>query len=140
MGREKKYAVYPGRIPGAYDADFVGFHSLCNLYGVDPGECVNMRSNNFALRGMSRGAIEKLIPLRPRQDGNYALPEAPAPEIKLVNAAVYDLRNRESDEMALELNFSDGWNLRLQLDQGTRAGNLAGDLVELARKIAKHIQ
>ena len=66
------YAVHPGPVISRTDRQehHLGFLKLCELYGVQPGDCVDM-SREREWRGKD---VSKLIPLTPRYDGNYALP------------------------------------------------------------------
>jgi len=40
----KRFALHPGEILSVNDGDrhYIGFRQLCNLYGVDSSECVDM--------------------------------------------------------------------------------------------------
>ena len=68
---EKKYLVHPGVIEGRNDFDrhYITFYKLCELYGVDPRECVDASSSS-SLAGCDR---EKLLDLWPDYNGHYKL-------------------------------------------------------------------
>jgi DNA-binding XRE family transcriptional regulator len=70
----KKYAVYPGPVQYAdrpWMVRNVGFNELCELYGVDKSEAVNVP---YLKRTGKPLDITGLIELRPRWDGKYELP------------------------------------------------------------------
>ncbi len=72
---KKKYALYPSNVISQHvgEMHYVGAHELCKLYGVDPNECVIAP---LSKRGYDSEFIASLIPLRPRYDGNYSLPQS----------------------------------------------------------------
>lgn len=67
----KKYAVYPGFIHSKNDWDvhYIGAEQLMYLYGVNPRECVVIRSpeDEYGLRDAD------LLTLVPKWGGNYDL-------------------------------------------------------------------
>lgn len=68
----KKYLLCPGPVASQTDGDFhwVNTHDLMRLYGVRRSECA------VKLYGEPASPFDRrLIPLRPRRDGNYTLPE-----------------------------------------------------------------
>ena len=69
---QKRYIVFPGRVPSRNDGQwhYIDAPSLMRLYRVRPEECMVVRGE-AALLGLPKG----LIPLVPRYDGNYELPE-----------------------------------------------------------------
>ncbi len=76
---EPIYALYPGMVTSKTDGDwhFIDANVLAMLYGVPLAKCVVVRLSDYndpSRREFVRRA-EKLIPLRPRYDGNYKLPE-----------------------------------------------------------------
>lgn len=72
----KRYTVWPGYVRSASDGDrhYVGFLSLCRLYGVNPAECINVDGLRNVL-GYSREFLDSLPQLRVRTDGDYRRPE-----------------------------------------------------------------
>ena len=70
-----KYAVHPGPVRSKEDGDwhFVGFLRLCQLYQVNPNECLDV-SNHIQLRGWSAETLAGLIQLRPSRNGHYGRP------------------------------------------------------------------
>jgi hypothetical protein len=66
-----RYLLCPGYVISQHDGDkhYIAPGTLAKLYGVDPKECVVL----------GRGQIPSrpLIPLRPRNDGDYTLPVKP---------------------------------------------------------------
>ena len=69
IGPIYKYAVYPGMVSlpeGGHK--YVPFRDLCRLYGVQPRDCFEVLGRNATMPGT------QLIPLHPRQDGNYTYP------------------------------------------------------------------
>ncbi len=74
-----KYSVHPDFVVSKTDRDvhYITAKHLMHLYQVDPRECVVIddASDRRSYANLMRLAEEdKLIPLRPRFDGNYALP------------------------------------------------------------------
>lgn len=69
-----KYRVEPGGVRSANDGDlhWISARKLMALYRVDPRECMIITKANWHVRG-----VAGLIPLRPREDGNYARPRPP---------------------------------------------------------------
>lgn len=66
-----KYAVCPGWVTSINDGDrhFITFSKLCDLYHVDPKDCVDMsRPESYLQIDTS-----KLRRLRPSKYGNYTL-------------------------------------------------------------------
>ena len=74
MGISKKYFVIGGPVRSRSDGDehYVNSKRLCELYGVDPKECVMVESADGHKRNLTPG---NLIVLKPRSDGNYQLPD-----------------------------------------------------------------
>jgi hypothetical protein len=74
MASEKRYLLCPGYVTSKNDGQrhFINAYELTRLYGVDPRECVAVPHNRPGWL-----PPEGLIPLSPRYDGNYRLPEAP---------------------------------------------------------------
>lgn len=64
----------PGRVTSKNDRDrhYIGAAELMRLYGVTPGECWIVDEHDPIPRSFD---ARTLIELRPRFDGNYALPE-----------------------------------------------------------------
>lgn len=89
----KKYLVIPNYTISLTDADrhYVDAHSLIQLYGVNPKECIVIgRAQVRITKTLKDGSketyikdehnlcgidVSKYIILRPRRDGNYTLPE-----------------------------------------------------------------
>ncbi len=73
-----KYIIFPGYVTSKNDGDshWISAPQLMRLYGVAPVDCLI-----FDDRVRFAGYPPHLIALRPRRDGNYALP-APAPAAK----------------------------------------------------------
>ena len=65
-----RYLLCPGYVISRHDGDkhYIGPGALAKLYGVDLRECVVLG------RGQKPGRA--LIPLRPRENGDYTLPAA----------------------------------------------------------------
>ena len=84
---EVKYAVYPGVVLSKSDGDlhYIPARMLMHLYGVAPGECLEideLRSPRNRVEQLDvesrirRAKEEKLIALRPQFSGDYSLPVA----------------------------------------------------------------
>lgn len=75
----KKYALYPGRVISQTDGDkhFIDGPTLASLYGVSMRECMIVTTRMQYELGQKHllEKAEKLIPLRPRVDGRYSVPE-----------------------------------------------------------------
>lgn len=69
-----KYIVYPDWVTSQHDGDrhFIGLHQLIRLYRVNPSECIDGASSRVC--GINSEDFKRLIELKPRHDGNYALP------------------------------------------------------------------
>lgn len=68
----KKYLVYPGWVRSCSDGQmhWISARMLMSLYRVNPNECLTLVDN-----GPGQPIDdEHLLPLVPRQDGNYELP------------------------------------------------------------------
>lgn len=74
---EKKYLVFPNHVKSKYDGDehYIGFIQLCNLYKVNPKECINMDRYD-PRKGFKEIENRNYIALTPRYDGNYSLKES----------------------------------------------------------------
>lgn len=75
-----RYALYPGPVRSRRDGDVhhIGVAQLRMLYRVRPDECIVINPSDYndpSLRQKLELA-RTLIALRPRFDGNYALPAA----------------------------------------------------------------
>lgn len=69
-----KYVVHGGYVTSRSDGDehFIGFRQLCDLYGINPAECIyDDPHNSERLRGYKRDYINSLVHLYVRNDGNY---------------------------------------------------------------------
>lgn len=68
-----KYLVRPGYVRSKSDGDehYISFKQLCDLYGVNPAECMNLEMAN--MHGYNPDLFDGLPVLEPRYDGNYAL-------------------------------------------------------------------
>ena len=69
----KKYVVYPGIVFSRSDGDkhYISTHRVMELYGVNPQECVLITDDRSDIElGLN---LSHLIPLYPRNDGNYKL-------------------------------------------------------------------
>jgi len=68
-----RFAVYPGNVVSLNDGDvhYIGFRRLCELYKVQPDECVDATYPETR----QQYDLSKLIPLRPSRIGNYNLPK-----------------------------------------------------------------
>lgn len=80
----KKYVVCPGYIRSATDGQrhFITARALAELYGVPANECVTYDYDQAAKSPAYEQTNEwklELIPLHPKSDGKYKLPEAAAP-------------------------------------------------------------
>jgi len=71
----KRYLLYPGFVNsgGARDQHWITAHGLARLYGVDIRECEIAPLGAGERFGQT--FPENLIPLRPRDDGDYTIPE-----------------------------------------------------------------
>ena len=72
---EKKYLVIGGGVKSKNDGDihYINAQRLCELYGVNPQECVLVEENSTQhMRGYDFQK-QTMIVLRPRFDGNYGL-------------------------------------------------------------------
>uniref|UniRef100_A0A6M3J1B7 Uncharacterized protein n=1 Tax=viral metagenome TaxID=1070528 RepID=A0A6M3J1B7_9ZZZZ len=69
----KKYCVHPGHVISKKDGDrhYITFLRLCQLYNVDPEECVNANSLSSRL-GYN---TDEMVHLKVRHNGNYSLPK-----------------------------------------------------------------
>ena len=67
-----KYIVHPGYVRSKNDRDkhFISYDRLIELYGVNPKECVDARSEYSRSK-----PCEDCIDLKPKYDGNYTLPK-----------------------------------------------------------------
>lgn len=82
-GRVPKYALYPGSVRSKTDGDlhYVGPSTLAHLYGVDLRDCMVVYEHELD-KPWNRGQRDRataLPALRPRWDGNYALPGGQTP-------------------------------------------------------------
>lgn len=78
FGRVPRYALYPGGVRSQTDGDYhhIGPAVLANLYGVDLRDCLVVYEHELD-EPWNKGRREQaasLPALRPRFDGNYALP------------------------------------------------------------------
>lgn len=78
MMSEPNYALYPGPVISASDGQLheVSAHELARLYQVSMADCVVVHERDMSeswLRAHARRSA-KLIPLRPRSDGDYRRP------------------------------------------------------------------
>jgi hypothetical protein len=79
-----RYLLRPGRVTSATDGgqNYVGASELAALYGVRRDECLVLADGSgfeysrFRQQVLARVERGELIELRPRYDGNYALPTA----------------------------------------------------------------
>lgn len=74
-----KYVLCPGMVTSQTDGQehYIGPMKLAHLYGVDLRECeIFEPSPNWTtiMRWMAEERFRGLVTLRPRHDGNYALP------------------------------------------------------------------
>ncbi len=69
-----KYAAFPGYVCSDDGArHFISAHTVMELHGLNPAECVCLKS---AEDGRCRQAARDLISLFPRSDGDYDLPDS----------------------------------------------------------------
>lgn len=70
----KKYLVIGGNVQSKSDGQmhYITAVQLCNLYKVNPDECV-MRESIDYYNGNRINSFDKLKILQPRYDGNYRL-------------------------------------------------------------------
>lgn len=77
---KKKYALYPSDVISQNDGQrhYITARRLCELYGVDPNECMiaPLSRRGSIAAGYDPKFIASLIPLRPRYDGHYSLPQS----------------------------------------------------------------
>jgi len=75
----KRYLVIGGTVISKKDGQehYVNARKLCELYMVNPRECVLMEENDNIMRARRAGWGSMLI-LRPRHDSNYNLEEIEA--------------------------------------------------------------
>ena len=66
----KKYIVHPGKVFSSdHDIHILGFRRLCDLYGVNPAECLNADSAMHTLGHDTSGMIH----LYPDRSGRYKI-------------------------------------------------------------------
>ena len=67
-----KYVVIPDWVTSINDGErhYINAHQLMNLYKVNPRECVIQHGDQRMIKN-----FDKLIPLRPRYNGDYTLRE-----------------------------------------------------------------
>lgn len=71
----KRYLIYPGYVTSSQDGDghWITAHELARLYKVDIRECEIAPLHDGTYPRWT--PPENLIPLRPRDDGDYTIPE-----------------------------------------------------------------
>lgn len=71
-----KYLVLPNIIPSKHDNDkhYITADMLIELYKVNPKECICIRQTKDLL-SYTQDYIDSLIILRPKYNGNYAIPK-----------------------------------------------------------------
>ncbi len=75
--KEKKYVVLGGDVISRHDGDrhFISTRQLCDLYGVDPEECILVGAfSNFEIKETDYPNLPRL---RPQYSGDYSLPAQP---------------------------------------------------------------
>ena len=72
MVSKVKFVVHPGWVISANDGDrhFIGFQRLCQLYHLNPIECLDA-SNERQMRGWSEERFAELKHVNPRSNGMY---------------------------------------------------------------------
>ena len=73
MNPRTRYVVYPDFVRSRHDGEmhFIDARQLMDLYGVRPDECV---VDDLRGPGPRVTVAANLIPLGPREDGDYRLP------------------------------------------------------------------
>ena len=71
----KKYLVIGGEVfSKSGSKHYVNARRLCDLYRVDPKECILLEETDKMMRARTMGLNSMLI-LRPKYDGNYKIPK-----------------------------------------------------------------
>lgn len=72
----KKYMLVGGYVFSKSDGDrhYINARKLCELYKLNPAECIFMEENDTYMQAPRHGENSILI-LHPREDGDYALPK-----------------------------------------------------------------
>lgn len=75
----KKYILIGDYVyPDDGDKHYISPHRLCELYNLNPDECIFVRHpEDRIFLGGRAGGKNSLISLRPRNDGNYNLNNHP---------------------------------------------------------------
>lgn len=76
---KKKYVIWAGTVDNIEGKrEWVDCDKLCELYGVNPKECLMVHDIHDDLDKYSIKLIERCIHLYPRNDGNYKVPKTQA--------------------------------------------------------------